>query len=110
MKPEYTDYYINSKIKFEQAEIQFDKNPCKHTAKILSDLRNQLKNISDEDKYTKQYLLHKNCERAEYHQKQVTFFKNLLGTIDIEHRFKSGKIDNQTRITQHQINDGANPY
>ena len=53
----------------QNAEMQFDKNPCSKTAKILSDLRHT--KFTDVEKYTEQHLEKIFQKKLRQHQKMT---------------------------------------
>lgn len=52
----HTPEYISIVDKFNKAEEAFDKNPCKSTAKVLSDIRFQMSNLKENQIYNQEYL------------------------------------------------------
>lgn len=105
----FSNYYQETNKKFLQAEKDFDKKPCKKTAKTLSDLRVKINNMPRDQKYTPEYLTIRDQEIKEAQRKNASYMRNLFTTVSIEHAYKQGHISNSMRNAHHEINDIANP-
>ena len=95
-KPKYTETYSNHLKLFAAAQKQFDANPCKKTATILSNLR--ATKFSDDEMYTIEYI-------NEMKKTRSSRLSNLFDTFQIEWSYEKGEISNELRMELHARND-----
>jgi hypothetical protein len=89
----YTEFYKSYKKEFDQAQIEFDNNPCKKTATILSNLRAKGNSFTEAQKFTKEWL-------HEQRTNQKNRFINYVSTLSLATKFERGI------ISESQFNDG----
>ena len=102
----YTERYLNHLENVSAAQSEFDSNPCKHTATILSNLK-ALK-FTDEVIYTEEYLLDRYNRIKESEKQHRNLLNNLFNTLQIELDYESGRISNELRNELHFRNDENN--
>lgn len=99
----YTPEYQKHLEKFAQAQRNFDANPCKETATILSNLR-EVK-WKEVEKYTSEEIERRNIEEDKRIKAHISRMRNYANTIHIENMNESQGV----KARMHKINDELNP-
>ena len=103
MKAQLSEQYLRHEKQLAKAQSNFDSNPCKNTATVLTRVK-EIK-FGNAERYTKEYFEWMVADNKKTQKNWMIEIVEVANMCKIEDDFKKGTINNDIRMILHNNNE-----